>query len=123
MKDMWKEFKEFINKGDIVMIAVALVMALYFKQIVDQIIAGVITPIIAAIFGESNYESIGFDIGDAFISIGLVIDAVIDFIAVSVVLFFIVKAYNHWKASDDEAAPTEVELLAEIRDAIRQQQR
>jgi large conductance mechanosensitive channel len=105
------------------MIAVALVMALYFKQIVDQIIAGVITPIIAAIFGESNYESIGFDIGDAFISIGLVIDAVIDFLAVAVVLFFIVKAYNHWKASDEEAAPTEVELLTEIRDAIRQQQR
>jgi large conductance mechanosensitive channel len=123
MKNMWKEFKEFINKGDIVMIAVALVMALYFKQIVDQIIAGVITPIIAAIFGESNYESIGFDIGDAFISIGLVIDAIIDFLAVAVVLFFIVKAYNHWKSSDEEAAPTEVELLTEIRDAIRQQQR
>jgi len=123
MKNMWKEFKEFINKGDIVMIAVALVMALYFKQIVDQIIAGVITPIIAAIFGESNYESIGFDIGDAFISIGLVIDAIIDFLAVAVVLFFIVKAYNHWKGTSDEAAPTEVELLTEIRDAIRQQQR
>ena len=123
MRNMWKEFKEFINKGDIVMIAVALVMALYFKQIVDQIIAGVITPIIAAIFGESNYESIGFDIGDAFISIGLVIDAIIDFIAVALVLFFIVKAYNHWKATDEEAGPTEVELLTEIRDAIRQQQR
>ncbi len=121
MKNMWSEFKEFINKGDIVMIAVALVMALYFKQIVDQIIAGVITPIIAAIFGESNYENIGFDIGDARISIGLVIDAVIDFLAVALVLFFIVKAYNRWKKSDEEeAGPTEIELLTDIRDSLRQ---
>lgn len=124
MKDMWKEFKEFINKGDIVIIAVGLVMALYFKQIIDQLIAGVITPIIAAIFGESNYENIGFDIGDARISIGLVIDAIIDFLAVSIILFFIVKAYNRFKRSEEgEAAPTEVELLTEIRDTLRQQSR
>jgi large conductance mechanosensitive channel len=120
MKSMWSEFKDFINKGDIVIIAVGLVMALYFKQIVDQIIAGVITPIIAAIFGESNYENIGFDIGDARISIGLVIDAVIDFIAVALVLFFIVKAYNRWKKTDEEAGPTEIELLTDIRDSLRQ---
>ena len=121
MKDMWKEFKDFISKGDIVMIAVALVMALYFKQIVDQIIAGVITPIVAAIFGESSYENIGFDIGDARISIGLVIDAVIDFFAVAFLLFLIVKAYNSWKKSDEEeAGPTEIELLTDIRDSLRQ---
>jgi len=120
MKNMLAEFKAFISKGDVVMIAVALVMALYFKAIVDAIIAGVITPIIAAIFGESTYENIGFDIGDARISIGLVIGAVIDFVAVSLVLFLIVKAYNHMKG-DEEAAggPTEVELLTEIRDELR----
>lgn len=120
MKNMLAEFKAFISKGDIVMIAVALVMALYFKSIIDAIIDGVITPIIAAIFGESNYEYIGFDIGDARISIGLVIGAIIDFVAVSLVLFVIVKAYNHWKRQEDEAAgPTEVDLLTEIRDELR----
>jgi large conductance mechanosensitive channel len=120
MKNMLSEFKAFISKGDIVMIAVALVMALYFKSIVDAIIDGVITPIIAAIFGESTYENIGFDIGDARISIGLVIGAIIDFIAVSLVLFFIVKAYNHWKRQEDlTAGPSEVELLTEIRDELR----
>jgi large conductance mechanosensitive channel len=121
MKNMFKEFKEFINKGDIVMIAVALVMALYFKAIVDQVIAGIIDPIIAAIFGESDISLIGFDIGDARISIGLVISAVIDFIIVAFILFLIVKAYNAWKGADDEeAGPTEVELLTEIRDSLRQ---
>ena len=121
MKDMWKEFKEFINKGDIVMIAVALVMALYFKAIVDQVIAGVITRSSPPSSASPAYESIGFDIGDAFISIGLVIDAVIDFVVVAIVLFFIVKAYNHWKQSEDEeAGPTEIELLTDIRDSLRQ---
>jgi large conductance mechanosensitive channel len=120
MKNLLTEFKDFIRKGDIVLIAVGLVMALYFKAIVDQLIAGVIKPIISAIFGESNFENIGFDIGDARISIGLVIGAVIDFIAVSLILFFIVKAYNHWKREEEAGKPTEVELLTEIRDALRQ---
>src|SRR5262249_20723462 len=65
MKNMLAEFKAFISKGDIVMIAVGLVMALYFKAIIDNIIEGVINPIIAAIFGKANYQDIGFDIGDA----------------------------------------------------------
>jgi large conductance mechanosensitive channel len=120
MKSMLAEFKSFISKGDIIMIAVGLVMALYFKAVVDQLIAGVIKPIIAAIFGESNFENIGFDIGDARISIGLVIGAIIDFIVVSFILFLIVKAYNQWKRQEDAVAgPTEVELLAEIRDELR----
>ncbi len=121
MKNMIDEFKDFINKGDVVLIAVGLVMALYFKEIVDQIIGGVITPIIAAIFGESSVFSIGFDIGDAFISIGAVIYAVFVFVIVAFILFLVVKAYNRWKdpATDTDAGPTEIELLTEIRDSLR----
>ena len=119
MKNMVAEFKAFIMKGDIVMIAVGLVMALYFKSIIDQVIAGVIDPIIAAIVGESSLESFGFDIGDARISIGLVIQAIIDFLIVALVLFFIIKAYNHWKREEQEERPSEVELLTEIRDELR----
>jgi large conductance mechanosensitive channel len=122
MQNMIKEFRAFINKGDVVMIAVGLIMALYFKAIVDSILAGVIEPIIAAIFGESNISGIGFDIGDARISIGLVISAAIDFVTVAFILFLLVRAYNSWKSSGDDeeaAGPTEVELLTEIRDALR----
>jgi large conductance mechanosensitive channel len=118
MKRMTAEFKEFINKGNIVMIAVGLIMALYFAKIVDALLVGVINPIIAAIFGESNFAQIGFDVGDARISIGLVIDAVISFVVVAFVLYLIVKAYNRMRA-DDDAPPTEVDLLTEIRDELR----
>jgi large conductance mechanosensitive channel len=121
MKNLLKEYKEFINKGDVVTTAVGLVMALYFKTIIDKLIEGVITPIIAAIFGEADYTEIGFEIGDAYISIGLVLGAIIDFIAVAFILFFIVKAYNKMRTTQDEApaGPTEVELLTEIRDSLR----
>ena len=119
MKNMVAEFKAFIMKGDIVMIAVAFVLALYFKAIIDQIVEGVIDPIISAIVGEPSLENFGFDIGDARISIGLVLEAIIDFIIVGLVLFFIVKAYNHWKHDEEAAGPSEVDLLTEIRDELR----
>ena len=63
MKKYLDEFKDFINKGDVVTIAVGLVMALYFQKIVDAVLDGVINPIIAAIFGERTRLDIGFDIG------------------------------------------------------------
>lgn len=120
MKNWIAEFKEFINKGDVVMVAVGLVMALTFKQVVDQFIEGVINPIIAAIFGEPDYRNIGFDLGDSRVRIGLVIDAAITFVAVAFILFLIVKAYNAWKRDEEvDEGPSEVDLLVEIRDSLR----
>ena len=121
MKNMMSEFKEFLDKGDVVTIAVGLILALYFKTIVDAILEGVILPIIAAIFGEPNFAAIGFDLGDAFVSIGLVINALVSFVAVAFILFLLVKAYNKSKAPvlEEEAGPSEVDLLTEIRDSLR----
>lgn len=126
MKKYLDEFKDFINKGDVITIAVGLVMALYFQKIVNAVLDGVINPIIAAIFGQSNFTEIGFDIGEARISIGLVIDAVISFIAVAIFLFLVIKAYNRMQAKEEAKDPTapeapapEVALLTEIRDELR----
>lgn len=121
MKNMLDEFKGFIQKGDIVTIAVGLIMALYFQKIVDAFLNGVINPIIAAIFGKPDFTSIGFNVGDSRISIGLVIDAAISFILVAFVLFLVVKAYNNMKkpVEEEAAGPSEVDLLTEIRDSLR----
>ena len=80
------EYKEFINRGDVVVVAIGLVMALYFKAIVDQIIAALITPLIALIFGESNIAAIGFSISDTFFPIGLIFSAVIVVFATAVII-------------------------------------
>jgi large conductance mechanosensitive channel len=120
MKNMLAEFKEFIRKGDVVTIAVGLVMALYFAKIVDALLNGVINPIIAAIFGKTTFTEIGFDIGDSRIIVGLVIDAAISFVVVAFILYLILKAYNQWRKPEEAVAgPTEIELLTEIRDSLR----
>ena len=120
MKKMLAEFKGFLQKGDVVTIAVGLIMALYFKKIVDALLEGVINPIIAAIFGESDYRTIGFNVGDARISIGLVIDAAISFVVVAFILFLILKAYSKMKPPvEEDAGPSEIDLLTEIRDSLR----
>lgn len=121
MRKYLVEFRDFINKGDVVTIAVGLILALFFTQIVNAVLNGIIYPIISAVFSQPNFEQIGFDIGDARISIGLVIGAVITFIVVAFILFLIVKAYNRYKGPAEPGGPTEAELLAEIRDELRSQ--
>ena len=64
------------------------------KAIVDSLLVGVIYPIIAAIFGKPDFHHIGFDIGEARISIGLVIAAIINFVVVGLILFLLVKGWN-----------------------------
>ena len=122
MRKLIKDFGDFINKGNVLTIAIGLVMALYFQKIVDAFMVGVINPIIAAIFGKSNFTEIGFDIGDARISIGLVIDAVISFVAVAFFLFLIVDAYNRMRPSEADVGGDRGRLLAEIRDLLAQRQ-
>ena len=120
MKKMLAEFKGFLQKGDVVTIAVGLIMALYFTKIVDALLDGVILPIVSAMFGEPDYAKIGFNIGDARISIGLVIDAAISFVVVAFILFFILKAHGKLKpAVEVDDGPSEIDLLTEIRDSLR----
>jgi len=117
-KGLWGEFRAFIEQADVITIAVGLVMALYTKAIVDSVLAGIIFPIISAIFGKPDIGNIGFDIGDARISIGLVFVAIINFIVVAFILFLIVKVWNKIYVKR-AGAPSEVDLLTEIRDELR----
>lgn len=120
MKNLLTEFKEFISKGNLVELAVAFVMALFFVPIVNAIVEGVLLQLIAGIFGQPNFDAIGFDVGDAFVSIGAVITAIVNFVIVAAVCFVIVKAYNHFQQEEEaEAGPTELDLLTQIRDELR----
>ena len=120
---MLQEFKDFINKGNVLMVAVGLVMALYFQEIINAVLDGMLNPIIGVIFGESDYRNIGVDLGNdgARLRFGLVLDAAIKFVLVAFLLFLVVKAYNKYvkKDADEAAGPSETELLTEIRDLLR----
>ncbi len=120
MKTWMKEFKEFINRGNLVELAIAFVLAAAFGAVVLAIVDGVIMPIIAAIFGQPNFDSITIDLGDGVILIGTAITAIVNFLVIAFVCFLVIKAYNAMKGPvEDDAGPSEVDLLREIRDELR----
>lgn len=126
MKKLWEEFKEFLNRGNVVAIAVAFVLGLAFKTVIDAIAGdgkdnpGIVGGILGAIFGgeQPNFNDKGITINDSFIPIGAFVTAVINFLLVALVLFFIVKGYNKLR-KEPNAPPTDNDLLTEIRDLLR----
>lgn len=117
---MLQEFKDFINKGGIFEAAVGLVMALAFVPVVGSMVDDIIMPIVAAIFGQPDFQRLTIDIGDAVISYGSFLTVLISFVIIGFVLFMLVKAYNNMTADEDEdSGPSDSDLLAEIRDALK----
>ena len=117
---MLKEFKEFISKGNLVEIAVALVLALAFAGLVTSFTENLINPIIGAIFGQPNFDSLVIEMGDAELRYGAFLTTLLNFLIVAFVLFLVVKAYNRMAPKEEEVGgPTDIELLMEIRDELR----
>jgi large conductance mechanosensitive channel len=125
---MLKGFREFIMRGNVVDLAVAVVIGAAFATVVSALLEGLINPLIAAIFGEPNLDAVGnFTINDAEFSIGIVLTAVINFVIVAAAIYFIVivpmnKVFELRKRGElpEEDGPSaEVALLTEIRDALR----
>ena len=126
MQKLIKEFKEFALGGNLVEVAVGLVMALALKTLVDSLIEHVVMPIVGIIFGEPSFDqALILTINDSEIRFGSFLTATVSFLAVAfAVYFFIVKPWNAYKArvaageEEAPAGPTELDLLAEIRDAL-----
>lgn len=123
---MLKEFKDFIMKGNLLEVAVGLILALAFKAVVDSLVKDIITPVIAAAGGQPNFSSLTLDIGDGRIKYGVFLNTVVSLLIVGFILFLIVKAYNRMvemarRGGTTEETPedsAEVVLLREIRDAL-----
>lgn len=120
---MLKEFRDFINRGNVIDLAVAVVLGTAFNQIVTSFVADILTPLIGIILGGINLGGLSVTIGQAQLNYGNVIQATINFLLTALALFLIVKAYNRFRAKEEEkpAEPAEdVLLLREIRDLLRQ---
>jgi large conductance mechanosensitive channel len=127
MKKLLLEFRDFAFSGNLIELAVALILALAFKDVVDSFVNGIITPIVSAIGGKQDFSDVGFDIGKGHIAVGLFLNTVISFIIIALVLFAIVKAYEQYQVRrgivKEGAVAEEVELLREIRDELRASRR
>jgi large conductance mechanosensitive channel len=109
-------------QGDLVAVAVAFIIGLAFKTVVDSLVNNIIMPIVGAIFGKPSFDDLTFKIGDGVVQYGLFINAIINFVIIAATLFVIVKVYEAMKARRSPAEkaedPTELDVLTEIRDLL-----
>lgn len=137
---MLKEFRDFINRGNVIDLAVAFVLGVAFNPIVTTLVDRVLMPLVGMVAGTPNFDTFGtfactaggdpatgIVVGDQVCagSVGAVITVVVNFLLVALALFFVVKAYNRFKArteepspGDEPAEPDDVTLLREIRDLL-----
>ena len=125
---MLKEFRDFILRGNVVELAVAVVIGAAFGALVTAFVASFITPLIAAIGGKPDFSTLAFTINGSRFTYGLFFNALLSFLIIAAVIFFlVVKPVNALLArnkADDEPAPDsptpDVMLLTEIRDLLRE---
>lgn len=122
---MRKEFQEFIAGGNVVDIAVGFVMGAIFTALVTSFVDNIIMPIVAIPFGEPSFDTIIWKVNGSEILVGTFLTALVAFLLTALGLFFFfVKPINAWRARtakaivEEEAGPTEVELLTQIRDSL-----
>jgi len=124
---MMKEFKEFAVKGNMIDMAVGLIIGVAFKAIVSSLVKDVIMPPIGTLLGGVNFSDLGYVLkaaeGDnpaVKIGYGNFIQKVLDFLIIAFVIFQVVKVADRAMNKQEEVAgPTQEELLTEIRDSLR----
>jgi large conductance mechanosensitive channel len=125
---MIKEFREFILRGNVVDLAVAVVIGAAFGALVTSLVANLFTPLIAAIVGKPDFSDLTFTINSSKFLYGSFINALISFLSIAaVIFFFVVKPLNALAARrkaeeptpEPEAPPEDVRLLTEIRDLLQ----
>jgi large conductance mechanosensitive channel len=122
-----KEYREFILKGNVIDLAVAVVLAAAFGAVVKALTDAFIMPLVSMIAGKGGVENLSFMVGETAFPYGLFLQSVINFLLIAFVLFLIIKAMNRMKRKKEEVAPAPPEytltekLLMEIRDGVKKQ--
>jgi large conductance mechanosensitive channel len=133
-----KEFKEFATRGNVLDMAVGIIIGAAFTTIVSSLVDDILMPPLGLILGELDFSNLFVTLGDGqfaslaaareagapVIAYGLFINAVIKFVLVAFALFLLIKQFNRFKKQAEEAPaapPAEQVLLTEIRDILKQQ--
>lgn len=114
------EFRDFINKGNLVAIAIGFVMGSAFTGLVTALVENVIMPLVAIPFGQPNFDdALVLTVNDAQIRFGAFLTVAVTFVSIALVLFVLLKIYNRATGDEVTAPPSEIGLLTEIRDELR----
>ncbi len=124
---MWAEFKAFISRGNVLDLAVAVIIGGAFGAIVTSFVNDIIMPLVGVILGGIDFTSLSITLGSSAILYGNFIQAIINFLIIAFSIFLVVKAANSFQRKQEAAPappalPTKEEtLLAEIRDLLKAQ--
>lgn len=130
MKKFIREFRDFIATGNVIDLAIAVVLGAAVKAVIDRFMEAVINPLIGAIVGKPNLDTFltitvrKGSANESIISFGAVLTQLINLVLVGLVLFLCLRAYNRMRRPKEvpppaPSGPTEIELLTEIRDSLR----
>ncbi len=120
-----KEFKEFAVKGNVMDMAVGVIIGGAFGKIVTSLVNDILMPILGILTGGIDFTGLKATIGDANITYGQFVQSVIDFVIIAFCIFLMIKGMNKLNKKKEEpapeapAGPTQEELLAEIRDLLK----
>ncbi len=127
---MFKDFRDFISRGSVINLAIGVIMGAAFTSIVNSLVEDMFMPLIGVLLGGVNFEDLAFQVGEASINYGMFIQAVINFLLVALILFFILRAIlaveKELDSEEDKVVeeqpqpPEDIQLLTEIRDLLKE---
>ena len=121
---MWSEFKKFAMRGNVIDLAVGVVIGGAFGKIVSSLVEDLIMPLIGLLLGGVNFSGLSYTVGDTVIKYGQFIQTVVDFFIIAFSIFMVIRFLNRFKKKEEEEVVVEVdkkeELLSEIRDLLRE---
>jgi large conductance mechanosensitive channel len=127
---MFKEFADFIKKGNVIDLAVAVIIGGAFGAIISSLVDDIIMPLIGILLGGLDFTALSAQVGDASVAYGTFIQSVVNFLLIALVIFLAIRTYNNMlrrekeEEADEPAEPepsAEEKLLAEIRDLLKAQ--
>ena len=127
MKKLLNEFKEFISRGNVIDMAIGVVIGSAFSKIVTSLVNDIIMPLIGVIIGGLDFTSLSIKIKDSEILYGSFIQNIVDFLIIAACIFTVIKVMNKFKKQKPTEEPKTVEtpedikLLTEIRDLLKKE--
>jgi large conductance mechanosensitive channel len=122
MRESVEEFKEFMSRGNVVELAIGIVIGAAFATVVTSFVNDVLNACIGAVVGKPNFNDLELAIGDGVVFYGRFLTALVNFAIVAFALFLVVKAINALRREEEpEPTQTERDVLIEIRELLRDQ--